>query len=99
MIYSLTDKLNFNEDPQIEIKGKVITIKSDAETVLKLLDIVQNESQYKGAISAIDLLLSEKDRKVLKSLNLNISDYMKFTETIVDLALGNDPDEEKGSEQ
>lgn len=95
MIYSLTDKLKFAEDPQIEIKGKVITVKSDAETVLKLLDIVQNESAYNGAVSAVDLLLSEKDKKTLKSLNLNIADYMKFTEAMVDLALGNDPDARK----
>ena len=98
MLYSLTDKLKFAEDPQIEIKGKVITVKSDAETVLKLLDIVQNESPYDGAISAVDLLLSEKDKKTLKGLNLKISDYMKFTETMVDLALGNDPDEENRGE-
>ena len=39
MLYSLTDKLSFNDDPQVEIKGKIITVKSDAETVLKLLDI------------------------------------------------------------
>lgn len=92
MLYSLTDKLKFDSDPQIEIKGKTLTVKSDAETVLKLLDIVANESPYTGAVSAVDLLLSEKDKKTLKSLNLKIADYMKFTEVMVDLALGNDPD-------
>ena len=99
MLYSLTDKLSFNDDPQVEIKGKIITVKSDAETVLKLLDIVQNGGEVAGAVSAVDLLLSEKDRKTLKGLNLKIADYMKFTETIVDLALGNDPDEDKVREQ
>ena len=99
MLYSLTDKLSFNDDPQVEIKGKIITVKSDAETVLKLLDIVQNGGEVQGAVSAVDLLLSEKDKKTLKGLNLKIADYMKFTETIVDLALGNDPDEDKRSEQ
>lgn len=92
MLYSLTDKLKFGEDPQVEVNGKIFTVKSDAETVLKLLDIVQNESDFNGAVSAVDLLLSEKDKKTLKSLNLKIVDYLKFTETIVDLALGNDPD-------
>lgn len=99
MLYSLTDKLSFNDDPQVEIKGKIITVKSDAETVLKLLDIVQNGGEIAGTVSAVDLLLSEKDKKTLKGLNLKIADYMKFTETIVDLALGNDPDEDKRSEQ
>ena len=99
MLYSLTDKLSFKDDPQVEVKGKIITVKSDAETVLKLLDIVQNGGEVAGAVSAVDLLLSEKDRKTLKGLNLKIADYMKFTETIVDLALGNDPDEDKAREQ
>ena len=99
MLYSLTDKLSFNDDPQVEIKGKIITVKSDAETVLKLLDIVQNGGEIAGTVSAVDLLLSENDKKTLKGLNLKIADYMKFTETIVDLALGNDPDEDKSREQ
>ena len=98
MKYSLTDKLTFNDDPQIEIKGKVITVKSDAETVLKLLDIVQNEGEAKGALLAVDLLLSDKDKKTLNSLHLKMKDYLIFTEAMVDLALGNDPDEDKSRE-
>lgn len=99
MLYSLTEKLTFAEDPQIEVKGKVLTIKSDAETVLKLLDVIQNESQIDGAKATIDMLLSEKDKKVFKSLNLNIADWRTFTETMVALALGNDPDAEAQGEE
>lgn len=92
MLYSLTDKLKFNDDPQIEIKDKVITVKSDAETVLKLLDVLQNAGEIEGAKSAMDILLSDKDKKVVKSLNLKMADYMKLAEVVVELALGNDPD-------
>lgn len=92
MLYSLTDKLKFNDDPQIEIKGKVITVKSDAETVLKLLDVLQSAGEIEGTKSAMDILLSDKDKKVVKSLNLKMADYMKLAEVVVELALGNDPD-------
>ena len=92
MLYSLTDKLKFNDDPQIEIKDKVITVKSDAETVLKLLDVLQNAGEIEGTKSAMDILLSDKDKKVVKSLNLKMADYMKLAEVVVELALGNDPD-------
>lgn len=96
MLYSLTDKLKFNADPQIEIKGEVITVKSDAETVLQLLDIVRNKGEIDGAITVMDILLNDKDRKTVKKLGLKMADYVKLTEVMVDLALGNDPDANKG---
>lgn len=98
MLYSLTDKLKFNTDPQIEIKGEVITVKSDAETVLQLLDVVRNKGEIDGAIMVMDILLNEKDRKTVKSLGLKMGDYVKLTSVMVDLALGNDPDADKGEE-
>lgn len=95
MLYSLTDKLKFNDDPQIAIKDKVITVKSDAVTVLKLLDVVKQTGEIEGAVSIMDLLLSEEDKAKVDSLNLKISDYIMVAETIIDLALGNDPEDEK----
>ena len=95
MLYSLTDKLKFNDDPQIAIKDKVITVKSDAVTVLKLLDVVKQTGEVEGAVSIMDLLLSEEDKAKVDSLNLKISDYIMVAETIIDLALGNDPEDEK----
>ncbi len=95
MLYSLTDKLKFNDDPQIAIKDKVITVKSDAVTVLKLLDVVKSVGEIEGAVSIMDLLLSEEDKAKVDSLNLKISDYIMVAETIIDLALGNDPEDEK----
>lgn len=95
MLYSLTDKLKFNDDPQIAIKDKVITVKSDAVTVLKLMDVVKSVGEIEGAVSIMDLLLSEEDKAKVDSLNLKISDYIMVAETIIDLALGNDPEDEK----
>ena len=98
MLYSLTEKLKFADDPQIEIKGKVITIKSDAETVLTLLDLLQTEGEIEGMRKAMDLLLSDKDIKTVKSLKLKTVDFLKLMETAIKLALGNDPDGKESGE-
>ena len=95
MLYSLTDKLSFEDNPQIEIKGKVITVNADANTVLKLMDIVENEGETKGALQSAKLLFNDKDRKVIDSFKLSMSDYVKLIQTAMSLAIGEDPDEEK----
>lgn len=96
MIYSLTDKLKLEDNPQIEIMGKVITVKSDAETVLKLMDVVNNHGELEGAIKATELLFSEEDRAAIKSLNLNMADYSKLIGVAMSLAAGENPDDHAG---
>lgn len=98
MLYSLTDKLKFDEKPQIEVNGKILTIDNSAVTVLKLMDTVQNNGELAGTKAVIELLFSEKDRKVIDKLGLSVSDYIKFCEVCMDLALGNDPDHKEQGE-
>lgn len=92
MLYSLTDKLKFNDKPQIEINGKTVSVDNSATTVLQLMDVVQTQGEIEGAKSAYKLLFSEKDRKTLDKLNLSIEDYITLATVAMDLALGNDPD-------
>ena len=99
MLYSLTDKLKFNEKPQIEIKGKKLTINNSATTVLQLMDVVQNSGEIAGAKAVIDLLFNDKDKKAIDSLNLSIEDFLKLCEVCMDLALGNDPDNKEQGEE
>lgn len=92
MTYSLTDKLNFNEPPKVEIKGKVLTINNSATNVLKLMDIVQKDGEIAGTKAMLEILFSKKDRETIEKLNLSMGDYTKFCEVCMDLAVGNDPD-------
>ena len=91
MLYSLTDKLKFDEKPQIEVNGKVLTIDNSAVTV-------QNSGELAGTKAVIELLFNEKDRKVIEKLGLSVGDYIKFCEICMDLALGNDPDHKEQGE-
>lgn len=94
MIYSLTEKLKFDDNPVIKIRDKKIEVKADAETVLSLVDILQTKGETQAAIESADLLFSEKDKKTIKSLKLGFNDYMTLLSTAISLALGEDPDEE-----
>ena len=98
MIYSLTEKLSFEDNPQIEICGKVLTVKADATTVLKLMDIVSNKGEVDGALEAVNLLFSAKDRKVIDELKLSMQNYVTLVSTAIQLAVGEDPDEEQPGE-
>lgn len=98
MLYSLTDKLKFNEKPQVEVNGKILTVNNEATTVLELLDIVENKGNFAGAVSALDLLFSAKDKKIIEGLGLSMEDFSTFMAVCMDLALGNDPDADKEGE-
>lgn len=95
MQYNLTEKLKWNDDPVLIIRDTELTINSDAETVLQLMDIMANRGEMQGAMEALNLLLGEKQMKKLKALRLKIDDYMTVVRTAVQLAMGNDPGEEE----
>ena len=99
MVYSLTEKLNFEDNPKIQIKDKTITVKADAETALKLVDILDREGEMRASIKASELLFSAKDYKTISSLNLNMRDYTILLKTAIALCLGNDPDSDSDSEE
>lgn len=96
MLYSLTDKLKFDENPQIEIKGKKITVNADAETVLKILAVTKGKDDAEATLKALELLFSKKDREVINSFKLSMKDYITVVNTAVALAMGEDPDSKKG---
>lgn len=98
MIYNLTEKLKFDEDPKLVIKGTELTIKSDAETVLQLMDVMTQKGEIAAAKEAWDLLLSPADRKKLSALKLKTGDFLMAMKTAVQLAMGGDPDEEDPGE-
>ena len=94
MKYSLADKLTFEEPPQLEIKkGVWVTVNADAETVLKLMDVVNSKGEVEGALEAVNLLFSSKDRKKINDLHLSMKNYTQVVATAMQMAVGEDPDD------
>lgn len=98
MTYDITEKLNFDADPKLKIKDVELTIKSDAENVLQILDVLQNSGETEAAVKCMPIILGEEDQEKLKSLHLKMNDYIEVMEAAVSLALGEDPGEDKQGE-
>lgn len=98
MRYNITEKLKFDEDPVLVVKDKELTIKSDAETVLQLMDVLSTRGEIAGAMEAMKLLLSPADQKKLQGLHLKTKDYIEVMKAAVNLAMGEDPEEEDEGE-
>lgn len=98
MVYDLTDKLRFDEDPVLVIRGTRLTVRSDAEIVLRLMDALREKGEDAGAREAAELLLSPADRKKLSALGLKMDDYLAVLRAVVQLALGADPEDDSPGE-
>ena len=98
MVYDLTDKLRFDEDPVLVIRGTRLTVRSDAEIVLRLMDALREQGEAGGAREAAELLLSPADRKKLSARGLKMDDYLAVLRAAVQLALGADPEDDPPGE-
>ena len=92
MVYDATAKLKFNEDPILKVRDIELTVRSDADVLLQLMDIMQNKSEIEGAREAITLLFSDEDYAKLRGLRLKMDDFIEIVRVAVSLALGEDPD-------
>jgi len=93
MRYDLTDRLRFDEDPKLVIRDVELTVRSDAETVLRLMALLNEKGEAAGAAEAMALLLDDKDRQALARLGLRMDDWLEVLKTAVQLAMGADPED------
>ena len=89
-VVNITDKLSFDENPCLEIKGKKYEVKADARTVLELMGLFGSKSEGEAVVSAYEKLFSEKDRKELGKLPFK--DLMVVVEAAMTLAQGDEVD-------
>lgn len=94
MVYDITSKLKFNEDPVLKINDIELTVRSDADVLLQIIDIMHTKGEMEGAKQCISLLFSEEDREKLSGLHLKMEDFMEVVKAAVSMALGEDPDGE-----
>lgn len=94
-IVDITDKLDFDSNPKIMIKGKEYEVNSDAETVLKVMGILSEDADTPKAVMQVyDLIFSEKERKAITKLNLQFKDLRTVIETAINLIV--DEEEQQG---
>lgn len=88
-VVDITEKLTFDENPKLLIKGKELEVKADAPTVLKVMGLLDSDSpNTKEIIKAYELILPEKSRKELDSMNLSFGDLIIVIREAIQLIIG-----------
>lgn len=96
-IVDITDKLSFDTNPVLKVKGESIEVQSDAETMLKIMGLFGGDKgEVEAAVSAAKLIFSEKDQKKIAKMGLQMKDYMILIQEAMNLAMG---EEESGGEE
>ena len=92
-VIDITEKLNFDENPKIVIKGQEFEVNADARTMLEIMGEFSNKSELEATLGAYEKLFSEKDRKRIDKLKIPFKDLMTIIEMAMNLIQG---EEEQG---
>lgn len=87
-IVDITEKLSFDKNPVIKVKDQEIEVQSDAETMLKIMGLFsEGKSEMQASAEVAGLLFSEKDKKKIQKLGLQMKDYLTLVETAMNIAM------------
>ena len=85
----ITEKLTFDENPKLRIKEKELEVRADAPTVLKVMGLMDSDAPgAKEIMKAYELILPEKSRKELDSMNLSFGDLIIVIQEAIQLIIG-----------
>lgn len=96
MTKDITDKLSFDENPTLKVKGEVIEVQADAMNVLKIMGLFDGEkSESKATLEAAEMLFSKKDREKIKGMKLQFKDYVTLVQEAINIAVSDEEEGEK----
>lgn len=89
-VVDITDKLSFDENPKLLIRGELYEINADAKTMLEIMGALSNDEDMGGAITAYEKLFGEKEREKIDAMKLSFKDLMILIEAAMSLVRGED---------
>lgn len=99
-VIDITEKLSFEENPRLSIKGAEIEVNADAETVLTILGQMNEENglSYAQVPNLLKKLFTADGRKKLSALHLSLNDYMVVINAAVNLITDTGEEHEESAE-
>lgn len=95
-IVDITEKLNFDENPCLVIKGNKIEVNADAPTMLKILGITgKDDSTPQDILEMYEMMFPDSSQRKLNKLKLQLSDLYVVIQEAVQLITG---DTERGEQ-
>ncbi len=88
----ITEKLSFDENPCLVIKGRELVVNTDAPTMLKVMGIMSEADPGTNEIlEAYKLVFPQSSRDVIeKELKLSFNDLIIVVQEAFNLVLGED---------
>lgn len=92
-IVDITDKLTYEENPRIKVKGEEIEVNADAATILKLMGILSEQETPgpKEIIAMYELIFGPEEREKIEGLKLSFTDFTTLIYEAIGLVTG-DPE-------
>lgn len=92
-VIDITDKLSFEDNPALVIKGKKFEVNADAPTVLKIMGLMKgdNAESIENVLASYELLFSEKTRAEIDKLKkLSFDGLTTIIQEAMNLIIGGD---------
>ena len=80
-IIDITDKLNFEQKPQIKIKDTVLTVNDEAVALLEILPKLNGNVTPETISDMCNILFDESEMQKLKKLKLNFEDFTTLVQS------------------
>ncbi|MDY2725683.1 MAG: hypothetical protein SOV36_02550 [Anaerostipes faecalis] len=95
-VVDITDKLKFEENPSIIIKGKRLEVNADATTMIEVMgEIGETEDITPKSVSKLcNLIFTAKAQRELEKLHLKFDDYTTVVREAIDLITGSDEEDQ-----
>ena len=89
----ITDKLTFDGNPFIVIKGKELEVNADAPTVLRIMNLAADDPGPKEVAAIYNLIFPDKDRKEIEKMKLCFDDLVTIIKAAISLVTGEETDQ------
>lgn len=90
-VVNITDKLTFDGNPKLKIKGVELEVSADAPTMLKVMGLMGSENPgVQEILDTYELMFPEKSKEEIKKLGLNFQDLIVVVQEAVKLITGED---------
>lgn len=87
-IIDITDKLNFEQKPQLKIKNTVLTVNNEAVALLEILPKLNGNVTPETISDMCNILFDEQEMQKIKELKLNFEDFTTLVQSAIELVAG-----------
>lgn len=87
-VVDITDKLDFDGNPKLVIKGEELEVNGDAPTLLKVMGLLKKDPDVTEVLDALNLILPDESRKKIEAMKLSFQDLMVVVQEAIALITG-----------